>query len=56
MAENAKDTALLAQAVGIGVERFIGRRNEGLIVHCHRTLALGCINSSDRWSGLSAES
>jgi hypothetical protein len=27
-----------------------------LIVHCHRTLALGCISSSDRWSGLSGES
>ena len=51
MTENAEDTALLAQAVGVGIKRFIGRGNEVSIIHCHRTLALGCV-SSDRWSGL----
>jgi hypothetical protein len=52
MTENAEDATLLAQAVGVGIERFIRRGHEVSIVHCHRTLALGCVNSSDRWSGL----
>src|SRR5512138_2943297 len=52
MTKNAEDTALLAQAVGVGIKRFIGQGHEVSIVHCHRTLALGCVSSSDRWSGL----
>ena len=52
MTENAEDATLLAQAVGVGIERFMRQRHEVSIVHCHRTLALGCVSSSDRWSGL----
>ena len=51
MTEDAEDATFLAQAVGVGIKRFIGRGNEVSIIHCHRTLALGCV-SSDRWSGL----
>ncbi len=50
--ENAEDATLLAQAVGIGIECVIRQGDEVSIVHCHRTLALGCVSSSDRWSGL----
>ena len=46
------DATLLAQAVGVGIKRFIGQGHEVSIVHCHRTLALGCVSSSDRWSRL----
>src|SRR4029079_8735483 len=54
MTENAEDATCLAQTVGVGIERFIGLRHEvsRRVVHCHRTLALGCVNNSDRWSGL----
>src|SRR4029079_9631821 len=56
MTENAEDTTLLAQAVGVRIERVIRRGHEVSVVHCHRTLALGCVTSSDRWSGLSGAS
>ncbi len=52
MTEDTEDATLLAQAVGVGIKRFIGQGHEVSIVHCHRTLALGCVSSSDRWSGL----
>ena len=48
MTKNAEYATFLAQAIGVGIERFVGQGHEVSVGHFHRTLALGCVSSSDR--------